>query len=527
MSIFSITFLCFLLILGLLYFTVPGKFRWIVILAGDLVFYAWSGYRYLFYILSCTLITWFTALQLEKENTRLKARQAEAADKETKAALRKASGRKKRLWISGALVLTLGVWIVLKYGNFLMEILSPLFRLFGADAPTGTLSLIVPLGMSFYTFDAIGYMIDVSRKKYSAERNFFRYLTFVSFFPHIIQGPFSRFDSLGETLFAGNRFSYDRLCQGLSRILWGYFKKLIIADKLAASVNEIFGNYSSYWGIHIIFVTILYGIQVYADFSGYMDIVSGVSHILGITIEKNFEQPYFAVSVDDFWRRWHMSLGHWFRDYVFYPLSMSKAMQRTAKNLRGRFGPRAAKLATSYFAMFWVWSATGLWHGAAWTFLLWGWLNLAVMMISQALDPVYERLRNALRISLENRVWKLFRICRTFLLICFFRFFSRADSVHTALQMLGRIFKGINRKLLLHPLELFPQMRPQDVYVVLAGTLMMLLVDLLCESGKWETVKAKTPFPVRDLVYVILIYMIILFAGTGQDIAMNFIYANF
>lgn len=527
MSIFAASFFCFLLILGLLYFIAPKKIRWVVILAGNLVFYAWSGWQYLGYILSCTFFTWFAALRIERENAGLKQKTAAAADKEEKAALRKASGRRKRLWTAGALILTLGVWIVLKYGRFLTEILSPLFRLFGGSAPVRTLSLIVPLGMSFYTFDAIGYMIDVSRGKYAAERNFFRYLTFVSYFPHIIQGPFSRFEKLGETLFAGNGFSYDRLCQGASQILWGYFKKLIIADKLAIAVNEIFSNYDSYWGIHIVFVIILYGIQIYADFSGYMDIVSGVSHILGITLEKNFNQPYFAVSVEDFWRRWHMSLGHWFRDYLFYPISMGKRAQRLGKWFRTRFGPRAGKLAISYWAMFWVWSATGLWHGAAWTYLVWGWLNMIVMMSEQALEPLYEQLRNFFHISLKNRGWNLFRICRTFLVICFFRFFSRADSVGSALRMLRHIFTGFNRKLLLHPLQLFPQMRPQDIYIALAGTLMMILVDVLCENGKWETVKAKTPFPVRDLIYVLMIFALILFAGTGEDIAKNFIYANF
>ncbi|MBQ6509736.1 MAG: MBOAT family protein [Flexilinea sp.] len=496
-------------------------------LTGNLVFYARSGSRYLIYILSCAFFTWFAALQIEKINTGLRQKLPEVSGKEEKTALRKAAGKRKRIWLTAAMVLTLGVWIVLKYGQFLLDIFAPVFSLFGADRPAGLMSLIVPLGMSFYTFDAIGYMIDISRGKYAADRSYFHYLTFVSFFPHIIQGPFSRYDKLGETLFVSHDFSYDRLCQGASRILWGYFKKLIIADKLAAAVNEIFANYENYWGIHILFVTVLYGIQVYADFSGYMDIVSGISHILGITLEKNFEKPYFAVSVENFWRRWHMTLGHWFRDYLFYPISMSKSIQRIGKKTRECFGPRASKLAVSYISMFPVWSVTGLWHGANLTFLVWGWLNMLVMMVSQALDPVYEKMRAVCHISLQNKFWHAFRVLRTFCLICFLRFFSRADSLQTALQMLRRISAGINRKLLLHPLQLFPQMRSQDIYIMLIGTAMMFLVDILCENGKWEKAKEKTPFVIRSLIYVIMIYIIILFAGTGKDIAKGFIYANF
>ncbi len=527
MSIFSVSYVIFLIILAVVYFLIHGKLQWCVLLAGNLVFYAWAGPKYLIYILSCAFFTWFAVLKIEKCGSDLAAELSAAADKEQKKTLRLAYGTKKRNWIIAALVPTLGVWIVLKYGRFLLNSLSVIPPFGSLSEISGALNFIVPLGMSFYTFDAIGYMIDVSRGKYPADPNYFHYLTFVSFFPHIIQGPFSRYNTLGETLFEQHRFSYDRLCQGASRILWGYFKKLIIADKLAVTVNEIFSNYDNYWGLHILSVIVFYGIQVYADFSGYMDIVSGVSHILGITLEKNFSQPYFAVSVEDFWRRWHMTLGHWFRDYLFYPIAMSSRMQALGKKFRGRYGPRAGKLITSAVASFWVWSATGLWHGASWTFLIWGWLNLIVIMFSQFMEPYYEKARNFCHISLDNKLWHLFRILRTFSLICIFRFFSRADSPRTAVSMLRRITQGLNRKLLLDPILLFPKMRSQDVIIVLTAVLMMTVTDILSEKGTWESTKEKTPFFVRDILYVFMIYVLILFAGNGTDIAANFIYANF
>ena len=527
MSIFSFSFGCFLLSLGVLYFLFPKKLQWWILLAGNLVFYSFAGTRYLIYLISCAFFTWFAALKIEKNSSELAEKLSTAADKDEKKALRLKYNKMKRNLIIAALIPTLGVWIVLKYCPFLVNSVSSLFSDRHLSDISSPLHLIVPLGMSFYTFDAIGYMIDVSRNKYEADANFFHYLTFLSFFPHIIQGPFSRYDRLGETLFAEHRFSYDRLCRGLSRILWGYFKKLIIADKLAVTVNEIFSNYENYRGIQTLLVIVLYGIQIYADFSGYMDIASGVSHVLGISLEKNFDQPYFAVSVEDFWRRWHMTLGHWFRDYMFYPIAMSTKVQAIGKKTRMRFGPRAGKLITSGIASFWVWSATGLWHGASWTFLVWGWLNMIVMIFSQVMDPWYVKARNFFHISLENKLWHLFRIFRTFCLVCFFRFFSRADSIKTALLMLGRITQGISREFLTDPMCLFPQMRVHDVFIVLAAVIVMTAADILSEKGKWDHTVTKTNFLIRNAVYVLMIVSLILFAGSGEDIAKGFMYANY
>ena len=524
MSIVSFSFLFFLALFCILYFIFPKKIQWILLLAGNLFFYAFSGYQYLVFLLSCTFFTWYAALRIEKNASELKTALSNVPDKEDKAVLRRKYGKKKNGWITIALILTLGVWIVLKYGPFLLDSIASICKL---PELQGSLKFIVPLGMSFYTFDAIGYMIDVSRSKYPAEKNYFKYLTFVSFFPHIIQGPFSRFDKLGKSLFYEHGFSFDRLSQGFGRILWGYFKKMLIADKLALTVNEIFSNYGIYSGTHILLVIFLYGIQIYADFSGYMDIVCGISHVLGISLEENFRQPFFAVSVEEFWRRWHITLGHWFRDYLFYPISMGKRAQRIGKKVRSRFGPQAGKHVITFISLFWVWSATGLWHGANWTYLIWGWLNLFVLLLSQVLDPWYEKARNFCHISLTNKAWHLFRIIRTFCLVCFFRLFSRADSLRTAVDMMRKIFTDFNKKLLASTMSLFPGMKEENVYIVLASVVILLIVDILSEKGKWTLLKEKMPFPIRDLAYVLLIASLILFAGNGEDIAKNFIYANF
>ena len=514
MQVISVAFPIFLIVFLAVYFVVPGNYQWILILCGSLFFYAYSGPAYLIYLAGFSLITWLAALRLGSMEKLRRSDPEKAGGKKT-------LDMRKRLLILAAMIPTLGVWIFLKYGSLFFSTFSSLFT------PISTarfpINVIVPLGMSFYTFDAIGYMLDVSKGKYPAETNFFKYFAFISYFPHIIQGPFSRFDALAKNITKTHNFSYDRMCAGLSRILWGYFKKMVIADKLAVSVNEIFRNYPDYYGIQIIAVMIIYGIQLYADFSGYMDIVCGVSTILDIPLAENFRQPFFSRSIDEFWRRWHITLGLWFRDHVFFPVSRSEK----ARQIRNKLGPFWGKHCVSFIAMFFVWSGSGLWHGANWTFLIWGWLNMAVMFCSQILDPLYRNIRYKLRITPENKLWNLFRILRTFLLVCFLFFFTRVDSFANAGRMLRQIFHGFNRKLLLSPMAFFPKMRVQDVLIVLTGVIMMTVTDLLSENGKWEHTKEKTPFVLRNLVYVFIIFAMILFAGTGGDITANFIYANF
>ncbi len=251
--------------------------------------------------------------------------------------------RKRRVCLV-AILINFGILVVLKYSNFLIDTVNGFFNAIDVTYDIHNVSFVLPLGISFYTFQAIGYLIDVYRKKYPAEESFFRFALFLSYFPHIIQGPFSRFDDLGKTLFTQHKFSYERLCEGSRRILWGFFKKLLIADNIAIVVNEIFSNYGNYIGPQMLAVAFFYGIQIYADFSGYMDIVCGISHILGVDLTENFKQPYFSKSIDEFWRRWHITLGRWFRDYLFYPVAMSKKTQKIARKAREKLGQSVGRL---------------------------------------------------------------------------------------------------------------------------------------------------------------------------------------
>lgn len=520
MSIVSYSFVLFLTIFLIIYFIVPKKTQWIVLLAGNLYFYSCAGIHYLVYLLGFSFITWYSALKIEKINSERNEILSKNRDKEEQEKIKKQYNKKMKILLGTAFVFTLGIWGFLKYGGFIAGNLSLLFNF---PAIQNKMSFIVPLGMSFYTFDAAGYLIDIFHGKYSADRSYFHYLTFISYFPHIIQGPFERYNVLGKTLYENHSFSFERFSQGVGRILWGYLKKLIIADKLAIPVTEIFTNYESYSGIQIFVVMILYAIQLYADFSGYIDIVSGVSHILGIEMAQNFRQPYFSVSIEEFWRRWHISLGQWFRDYVFFPIFRS---ERAAK-IRKTFSPKISRHIISFIAMFWVWTGSGLWHGANWTFLIWGWLNMAVMFFSQIADPMYCALRNVFHISLTDKVWKLFRVIRTFFIVCFLFFVTRADSLTNVVRILQQIGKSPEPGRMIRFFDFFPNLEPRFVIVTLIAFLFVLCTDILSEIGKWNAVKEHTPFFVRDFVYVFLIISLILFAGTGENIAKNFIYANF
>lgn len=527
MSIISFQFIFFVIVTIFAYYVVPKKFQWIVILIANVYFYAQAKLVYLVYILAATIFTFLGANILEKTNSRGAKMASQAHNSEEKKSIREKILSKKKRICFVTICFVMSAWVVLKYGNFILNNVGLVFEKFQISYQKDPITVLLPIGISFYTFHAVGYLVDIYRGKYPAEKNFLKLFAFMSYFPHIIQGPFSRFDHTGKSILEGHSFSYDRLCEGCARILWGFFKKLLVADKLGIAVNIIFAQHSNYSGVHILFAIIGYCIQLYADFSGYMDIVSGVSMILGIELEINFRQPFFAKSIDEFWRRWHITLGKWFKDYVFYPVSMGKIAQKIGKTARKRFGNKLGKLAPGYFALVFVWTATGLWHGANWTYLIWGYLNLLVIVVSMQLEDVYAWCKDKLKIKQTSKIWGLFSICRTFLLVCFFRFFSVPDTLNDSIAMLKHVVFEFQASVLFSPLQLFVQMKRKEIVICIFGMLCMLLVDILNEKGTWERAKEKTPMLIKNAVYVIFIVSMIIFAGSNEDLIGGFIYANF
>ncbi len=527
MSFVSFRFLVFAVATVLVYFAVPKKWQWVVILTANFVFYLSNGAIYGLYLLAAAGATYGAALWLEKTGARRKTIMANAQTPEEKRTVGKKIGRMQKRICAAGIVVTAGIWVVLKYSNFFIDNVNDLLQAVHLRPAVPNVSWILPLGISFYTFHAIGYLVDIYRHKYKVQRNFGKYFAYVSYFPHMIQGPFTRYDQTGQSILEPHTFSYERFAAGCARILWGLFKKLVIADKLGIAVTSIFADHHAYSGAFLLFAIFGYCIQLYADFSGYMDMACGLSNILGIDLPENFQQPYFARSVEEFWRRWHITLGRWFRDYVFYPVSMGSTGQKLGRMSRKKWGAQMGKQVPGYFALIFVWTATGLWHGASWTFLFWGYLNLIVIVCSMQLTDAYSRIKARLHIRSDGWLWTGFSILRTFFLVCIFRFFSTAPDVGTAFSMLGGMISGFRLHALARPLAFFINMTPIEIGFALAGIAGMLIVDILTECGRWEGVKARCPMLVRNLVYTVLILSIILVAGGSNDLVGGFMYANF
>lgn len=474
-------------------------------LIGNIVFYLSAGVKNAGFILVTAISVWGIALLLERTNEKYQGLRKNLRTKEEKQANKAACNRKKKQIMVVMMALNFGIWIGFKYSD-----------------------LVSPFGISFYTFIAVGYCIDVYRGKYAAEKRFDRFFLFLTFFPHIIQGPFSRYNKLKDSLNTEHEFSFDRMGEGIVRMLWGFFKKMVIADRLGIVVQNIYGGEGSYGGIYILVLMITVTLQLYADFSGYMDIAAGICRVLGIELQENFRQPFFSRSIEEVWRRWHITLGEWFRDYLFYSISMSKAAQKLGRKCKEKISPAMARLIPSYLALAVVWTATGFWHGATWYYLIWGWMNMVFIVLGMQLAAFYAKIREKLHISEKNRGWRLFQMLRTFLLFGYMEMFSDSGSASASVRLTVSLFGSNNWGLVKRPLLLFPGLESWDLIIVVAGLLLLLTVDVLKEKGKdIYQVLGSVPIVIRYIGYAGLFYAIILLGNTGTDLTGGFMYAQF
>ncbi|MCM1305670.1 MAG: MBOAT family protein [Butyrivibrio sp.] len=526
----SYEFIGFYILLLILYYIIPMKRRWISLLLGSYLFYYAADPGWLYYILAVTVLTYLTALAIERDLARqkawLKEHKAELG-REEKRVYKDARKKKRRAWLALCLVLVLGILAQAKYTNFFISILNGIAGSFGGSRQLSFVKLALPLGISFYTFQAIGYLVDVSRESIPAEKNFLRYALFISFFPQLIQGPISRFGDLSQTLWAGSCFNRANLRGGLSRMLWGYFKKLVVADRLASAVNLMIGSPDTYRGAYALVLMVFYTIELYADFTGGIDITIGIAQTFGIRVKENFMRPYFSKSLKEYWRRWHISMSAWFKDYVLYPISTSAVMQRFSKAVRKRLGERAGKRLPVYLSSFAVWLATGIWHGASGNFVVWGLLNWAVLMISEELQPLYQRFHK--RFSIGGKWgYKLFQTGRTFALVCVLNLFDCYAVAAVTLGMLGSLFHAGNWNILADGSLLALGLSLADYGVLSAGILLMLAVSLIQRQGSVRERIGDMPWPLRTAIWFGLFLMILLWGayGIGYD-ASQFIYNQF
>lgn len=526
MDIVSLEFTALWLIAAVIYFIFPLKHRWLVLLAASVYFYVKSGLIGTAVMYSAALVVWFVALKLDKKTEAYKLCLSEKPDitrdekKELKAVLQK----DKRKVLALGLVICFVLLFIFKYLNtFLAESFS-LLNFLGLDMDAPYINMYMPLGISFYTLQATSYIIDVYRGKYRAEKNPLKVALFVSFFPQMVQGPIGRFDRMAPQLFNGNRFNEKNIRHGLELLLWGLLKKLTLAEYAGVIANEVFNGYEKYSGFVILVGAIAYGLQVYADFSGGMDLIRGIAQVFGIEMAINFERPYFARSVSEFWRRWHITLGAWMRDYVFYPLSLSKKFASLGKKTRKVFGNTVGKLLPTFLASFIAFMLVGIWHGSNMKYVGYGLWNSVIISGSILLEPFYKKVLAKLHIKEENVLWKLFQIFRTFMLVSIGRIFSRADNLTVALKMIGSMFSDFNPQIFFDGTILELGLMLRAIIVLLFTVAILFTVSILQERGvKLRESLDKGPLIIQLLIISLAICFILVFGAYGSD----FVYQQF
>ena len=528
----SYEFIGFVVLLVALYYVLPKKMMWPLLLLGSYVFYFFAGWKFLFYIFGVTCITYVAGLLIsagkKRTDLRLKEMKAQDLPKDERKKFKEAGKTQRRRIMAVGITIALLVLAVVKYTNFTIHNINSLLSVFHVEKRLSFLSIALPMGISFYTFQAVGYVIDVYRDRHEAQRNFFKYALFVSFFPQLVQGPISRYGDLSKELFTPHPFSGRVVGRGLERVIWGYFKKLVIADRILPAVNTLIGTPEQFKGMYVFAAMMFYALELYADFTGGIDITIGIAEMLGIPVKENFERPFFSKNIAEYWRRWHITMGTWFTDYIFYPISVSSPMLKLSKWSRAHLGEKAGKRVPVYLASFVVWFTTGIWHGASWNFIVWGLGNFVVIMISQELEPLYRKFHKKFDTS-DSTAYKTFQVGRTVLLMSALRLFDCYRDVPLTFKMFGTMFTTWNWGSVGNGVFLQLGISRADYVILALGTLLLIVVSMIARSGSVrDKMEKRLPMPVRFGVFALLVIVILIFGayGKGYD-ASQFIYNQF
>lgn len=449
----SLQFLAFFPVVVLIYFIVPRKIKNMWLLAASYYFYMCWNAKYALLLLFSTVITYISGLLMEK------------VKQNNWGMLRKIKYKKIIVGISFGL--NLAVLFYYKYINFALNTLSQILRVVHIELNIPAFDIVLPVGISFYTFQALSYTMDVYRDEIYAERKFFRYALFVSFFPQLVAGPIERSKNLLRQLSEPKEFDADRARVGCFLILWGYFLKLVIADRCAVLVNTVYGDYASYHGFQLITANVLFAFQIYCDFMGYSVIAKGAAKILGYELMDNFSQPYLACSIKDFWRRWHISLSSWLRDYLYIPLG----------------GSRKTK-AIKYRNLLLTFLVSGLWHGADFTFIFWGALHGMYQVIEECLSPFFVKMYEKFQVQTQSFSWKCFRVVKTFILTDIAWIFFRADTLASATNILKNSFDLSNIGLVLNGGFYQMGLDERNMSILLLGLSILVIYGLMKVSGR-------------------------------------------
>lgn len=529
MSVISLPFFIFVAALVFLYYNVFRKKSWLLLLIASYIFYILNNPVNLIYLLVTTLTVYFGARKIDELNT--KVNDLKNLGKEERASIKQKLEKDKKSILTLVLIVNFAMLSVFKYSGFVYGILgrfSFFSGLYSQSIHSNLINIIQPLGISFFIFQATGYMIDVYRKKFPAEQNVFKFALFVSYFPQIIQGPIGRWNELEEQFFTEPTIDYDNIRRGILTVTFGLIKKLIVANGLAPIVNNIFTDYANYAGLVVFGGVMLYGIQIYADFSGGIDIVSGVSQLFGINLAKNFSQPFFSTSLADFWRRWHISLGTWLKDYVFYSLNFSKPMSKLNKWARKKFGAKFGKFFSIAISTFVIYFIVGIWHGPGFKYIAFGIWNGTIIILGLLLEEFYENFKK--KHNLTNSFWhKIWMIIRTNLLVVIGRYFTRASGYTVAKNMLKHTFANFNLNGVNRALIAGFGVSKMGYVKILIGLIIMMIYGILAERAfDFDGFLDKKGKLFNEiLIFVIVVFLVLSVVYQDGYVSSDFIYRQY
>lgn len=518
----------FLPISVILYHVMPQKGRRVLLLIINYSFFWIISESLIIYLLFSTLSIHYFGLWLsfiqQKQETFLKT-----VLKEEKRHWKSIFKNKQRLILASAIMVHVGGLLILKYGSFFSINLNHLLDFLHAPFQIPVPSFLLPIGISFYTLQAVSYLVDIYRKKISADTNLLRLALYMSFFPQIMEGPICRYTDITSQLWSCKRISYQNLTFGIQRILFGIFKKVVIADRLNLVIKTVFTEYSQYDGGIMALAALFYTCQLYMEFSGTMDVVMGSGELFGIQLPENFRQPFFSKSISEFWSRWHITLGTWFRDYIFYPLSMSKILKRPTSFTRRHFGNYYGPELAGTIALFCVWFCNGLWHGAEWKYIFFGLYHFILIFGGNLIKPLSTWMTGKLHITSRSLPLTIVATIRTFLLVCIGELFFRATSLTDGLHMFKKMVTEFSFSSFLDGTLLHLGIDWKDYLIIAISLCIVLFISILRERHvPLRSTLAKQKLPIRWAAYYALILSILLFGAYGDGyVPVDPIYAGF
>jgi len=483
----SLNFIIFFPFVATVYLLIPYKFRWILLLGSSYYFYMSWKPEYIFLILGATVINYFIGLKIAESKNE----------------------NRKKVYLLASVMGSIGVLFVYKYFNFINNSFRVAVEHFNIEWGIPNFSTLLPIGISFYTFKSLSYTIDVYRGTMKPEKHFGVFALYVSFFPELLAGPIDRSTNLIKQFYEKHTFHYNRVTGGMKLMAWGYFKKFVIADRLAFAVDGIYNDLSSYTGLPLIIATTLFAFQIYCDFSGYSDIAIGSAQIMGFDLMENFKRPYFSKSIQEFWSRWHISLSTWFRDYLYIPLG----------------GNRVSR-SRHYFNIFITFLLSGLWHGANWTFIVWGGLHGFYHIFGTIMKKPSDNVNTLLKLGEHSKLKHCIQILITFVLVDFAWIFFRANNISDSIYIVKNLFNGLSQQLssfaaINNSLRNLSRM---NLIIALSSLILMEIIHFIHGKENTRQLLEGKPFWVRWMLYYILTMWTLCF---GKFESSQFIYFQF